>query len=280
MFDEIIESKKIEIINSLQELIKIPSVNEMPEKGMPFGKHPAEALEKILELGRNLGFKTKNLDGFCGYIEFGEGEKLLGIIGHLDVVPEGENWTYEPFSATIADDKIYGRGAIDDKGPVIASLYAMKTVKDFCENNNIKLNKRIRLILGLNEENNWKCIDYYKQKEEILNTHKINHIRTREYASYIMEAIVTIKELLINGIEQAKRLGIEIETDEVIGLEFDGEYKVKTRNREFTSKALILATGARRNVPTIKGVKEFEGKVSVIVLFVMDSFIEIEMWQY
>ena len=169
MFDEIIESKKIEIINSLQELIKIPSVNEMPEKGMPFGKHPAEALEKILELGRNLGFKTKNLDGFCGYIEFGEGEKLLGIIGHLDVVPEGENWTYEPFSATIADDKIYGRGAIDDKGPVIASLYAMKTVKDFCENNNIKLNKRIRLILGLNEENNWKCIDYYKQKEEIPN---------------------------------------------------------------------------------------------------------------
>ena len=158
MFDNIIENQENEIINSLQELIKVPSVNQMPEVSMPFGKSANEALEKMLELGQSLGFRTKNVDGYCGYIEFGEGDKLLGIIGHLDVVPEGENWTYPPFSATIADGKIYGRGAIDDKGPVIASLYAMKVVKDYCESHKIKLNKRVRLILGLNEENNWKCI--------------------------------------------------------------------------------------------------------------------------
>ena len=112
-------------------------------------------------MGNKLGFRTKNIAGYSGYIEFGEGKEMLGIIGHLDVVPEGENWTYPPFSATISNGNIYGRGAIDDKGPVIASLYAMKVVMDTC-----KPNKRVRLILGLNEENDWKCIEYYKEKEE------------------------------------------------------------------------------------------------------------------
>lgn len=96
--------------------------------------------------------------------------------------------------------------------------------------------------------------------------------KTKEIDNYYgFKNTISGKELLINGIEQAKRLGIEIETDEVIGLEFDGKYKVKTRNREFTSKALILATGARRNVPTIKGVKEFEGK-GVSYCAICDAF--------
>lgn len=96
--------------------------------------------------------------------------------------------------------------------------------------------------------------------------------KTKEIDNYYgFKNTISGKELLINGIEQAKRLGIEIETDEVIGLEFDGEYKVKTRNREFTSKALILATGAWRNVPTIKGVKEFEGK-GVSYCAICDAF--------
>ncbi len=162
MFDEQIDLLKDEIINSTCELIKIPSVLS-PSKNpkMPFGEDCNKALEHILDLGNKLGFRTKNIDGYCGYIEFGEGEEMIGIIGHLDVVPEGENWTYPPFSAHIADGNIYGRGAIDDKGPVIASLYAMKVVMD-----TVKLNKRVRLILGLNEENDWKCIEHYKKTEE------------------------------------------------------------------------------------------------------------------
>ena len=66
------------------------------------------------------------------------------------------------FLGTISDGKIFGRGAIDDKGPVVSSLYAMKAVMD-----NYKLNKRVRLILGLNEENDWKCIEHYKKVEEL-----------------------------------------------------------------------------------------------------------------
>lgn len=159
---------KDEIIKNLQNLIKIPSVyEESSDIQAPFGKNTLEALNYTLDLGKQLGFKTKNIDGYCGYIEFGSGDELIGIVGHLDVVPQGENWTYPPFEGKIDDNKIYGRGAIDDKGPVIASLYAMKAVRDYCINNSLSITKRVRLILGLNEENDWKCIDYYKSCEEI-----------------------------------------------------------------------------------------------------------------
>lgn len=159
---------KDELIKNLQELIKIPSVHsESNTVNEPFGENTVKSLEYTLNLGKKLGFKTKNIDGYCGYIEFGEGPELIGIVGHLDVVPEGENWTYPPFDAHIEDNKIYGRGAIDDKGPVMASLYAMKAVMYYCSENNISINKRVRLILGLNEERDWKCINYYKEHEEI-----------------------------------------------------------------------------------------------------------------
>ncbi len=168
MFEKYLEKYKLEMIENLQKLISIRSVSENnSDSDFPFGDSCNKALLFFLKLAKDLGFKTKNVDGYCGYVEFGEGKELLGIIGHLDVVPEGENWTYPPFSGTINDGKIFGRGAIDDKGPVISSLYAIKAVKDYLEDNNLTLNKRIRLIVGLNEEKNWDCINYYKKHEEI-----------------------------------------------------------------------------------------------------------------
>ena len=164
MFDEIIEENKNEIINKTCELIKIPSVSmETSNLKLPFGEDCTKALNYILDLGNSLGFKTKNIDNYCGYIEFGEGEELVGIIGHLDVVPalEEDGWTTSPFSPEIRSGKLFGRGSIDDKGPVIASHYAMKAVKDSCN-----ISKRVRLIIGLNEEKGWKCINYYKDHEE------------------------------------------------------------------------------------------------------------------
>lgn len=161
-----IEKDKENMINKICDLIKIPSISdEMKAKeGMPFGEECNKALKYILDLGEKMGFKTKNIDGYCGYIEFGEGKELIGIVSHLDVVPAEEiDWKItKPFNPKVEENKIYGRGAIDDKGPTIAALYAMKAVKD-----NVKVNKRIRLIIGLNEEKGWKCINYYKTKEEI-----------------------------------------------------------------------------------------------------------------
>ncbi len=162
MLDEYIENLKDTIVSETCNLINIPSVSE--ETGnleIPFGEGCKKALDYTLDLGKKLGFRTKNIDNYCGYIEFGEGEKLVGIIGHLDVVPSGDGWNTPPFEATIKDNKIYGRGTIDDKGPVIASLYAMKAACD-----NLKINSRVRLILGVNEEKSWKCIAHYKKNEE------------------------------------------------------------------------------------------------------------------
>ena len=161
-----IENYTQDMVNKICDIIKIPSISDedKAEENMPFGRECNNALEYILNLGKELGFRTKNVDGYCGYIEFGEGEELIGIIGHLDVVPADEtDWKItKPFEPKIYENKIYGRGAIDDKGPTIAALYAMKTIKDI-----IKANKRVRLIVGLNEEKSWKCIKYYKEREEI-----------------------------------------------------------------------------------------------------------------
>lgn len=163
MLNNYIDSIQKDIIDSTCKLIQIPSILSNSTHPLePFGHNCAKALEYTLNLAKSLGFRTKNLDGYCGYIEFGEGNEIVGIIGHLDVVPEGKNWTFPPFSATLHDHKIYGRGAIDDKGPVIASLYAMKAVMENCN-----VQKRVRLILGLDEENDWRCIHYYKEHEEI-----------------------------------------------------------------------------------------------------------------
>ena len=162
MFDDKIENSKDEMINELKHVISFKSISDTnSDSNYPFGDECNNCLNYVLELGKRLGFRTKNIDGYCGYIEFGEGEDLIGLIGHLDVVPVNDDWTFEPFNAKVADGKIYGRGAIDDKGPVIASIYAMKAVMDTC-----KIHKRVRLILGLNEEKDWKCIDYYKMHEE------------------------------------------------------------------------------------------------------------------
>lgn len=162
-FEKTVQIFKDEIIKSTQELVQIKSVKSPAEGDMPFGKGIQDALEYTLSLGDALGFKTKNIDNHAGYIEFGEGKEMVGVLCHLDVVPEGDQWTYPPFSATIADDKIYGRGAIDDKGPAIASLYAMKALKDI----GVEPKKRVRLILGTDEESGSKCMDYYLKHEEV-----------------------------------------------------------------------------------------------------------------
>lgn len=169
MFKDYIYSQKQNIISSICDLITYPTISEENANiYFPFGKACSDALKYFLHLAESLGFRTKNVDGYCGYAEFGQGDELIGIIGHLDVVPAmQEDWSYSPFTPTIDKNRIYGRGAIDDKGPVIASLYAMKAVMEYCKDKDIVVNKRIRLIVGLNEETNWKCIEYYKQHEEM-----------------------------------------------------------------------------------------------------------------
>ena len=152
---------KEDIIEDIKRLVNIKSVEEAPQVGMPFGEGPAKALAEALKLGEEKGFTTKNVDNYAGYIEMGSGEDLIGILAHVDVVPEGDGWTYEPYNCTLADGYLYGRGVADDKGPAIMGLYAMKIIKEM----QIPLNKRIRLVLGSNEETGFGCVKHYKEVE-------------------------------------------------------------------------------------------------------------------
>ena len=164
--NRIVESYKAVIIENTSKLIQIPSVEGCALSGKPFGEEVNNALLFCLKLAQELGFKTGNVDGYAGYAEMGEGDETLAILVHLDVVPEGTGWTYPPFSGEVQDGKIYGRGAIDDKGPAIAALYAMKAVMD----STVSLNKKVRIIFGLDEESGWKDMEHYFKKEPMPET--------------------------------------------------------------------------------------------------------------
>ncbi len=160
---ETLDLYKQDMVEMLQELLRIKSVNAPAKGDMPFGEGIQEALVYTLNKGEELGFKVKNVDNYAGYIEMGEGKELLGILVHLDVVPEGSGWDVEPYGGEIVDGKIYGRGAVDNKGSAAAILYAMKALKEA----DVKFNKRVRLILGTNEETSkWEGIHHYLKKEE------------------------------------------------------------------------------------------------------------------
>ncbi|WP_297406146.1 dipeptidase PepV [uncultured Cetobacterium sp.] len=150
---------KEDVIKSIQESVRIKSVQEAPLEGKPFGEGPAKALENMLALGKSLGFEVKNFDNYAGHIDFGTGsdEEMIGILGHVDVVPEGTGWDYPPYEAKIVDGVMYGRGVLDDKGPTITALYALKAIKD----SGLKLSRKVRVIVGANEETGWGCMNHY-----------------------------------------------------------------------------------------------------------------------
>lgn len=152
------------MIEALAGLIAIESVSVEGPPDAPYGEGPAKALAYTLALCEELGFASKNCDNQLGYAEVGSGETLIGVLAHLDVVPAGDGWTHPPYALTRADGRLYGRGVSDDKGPAIASIFAMKDLLD----SGRPLNKRIRVILGLAEETgSWGDMDHYKQTEEI-----------------------------------------------------------------------------------------------------------------
>ncbi|QWC00414.1 dipeptidase PepV [Mycoplasmatota bacterium] len=163
---DIAKNYEDEYIRIVKEVLKIPTVLKKytPEnKEAPFGDDIRKSLDYMLDLGVKDGFKVKNIDNYAGHIEIGDGEEVLGVLGHLDVVPAGGKWNNPPFSAFEEDGKIYARGAMDDKGPTIAAYIALKMIKD----QGIKLNKKVRLILGCDEESGMRGIKRYLEKEQM-----------------------------------------------------------------------------------------------------------------
>ncbi|MBR4470233.1 MAG: Sapep family Mn(2+)-dependent dipeptidase [Erysipelotrichaceae bacterium] len=143
----------------LKKLVSYNSVYSDDEK--PFGSVNRKVLDEALKMMEEKGLKTENVDYYAGYGETGEGEKLIGILAHLDVVPAGEGWDSDPFEMIEKDGKVYGRGVSDDKGGAVASMYALKYLID----EKYPFKKRVRLILGCNEETGSACIAHYVEKK-------------------------------------------------------------------------------------------------------------------
>ena len=162
---EITNQVKDDFLASLKTLISYPSVLNEGENGTPFGQAIQDVLEKTLEIAQEMGFQTYlDPEGYYGYAEIGQGEELLAVLCHLDVVPAGdlEDWQTPPFEATLKDGWLIGRGVQDDKGPSLAALYAVKSLLD----QGLAFTKRIRFIFGTDEETLWRCMNRYNQIEE------------------------------------------------------------------------------------------------------------------
>ena len=146
------------VIASIKRLVDIPSVESAPEPGKPYGPGPAAALEEGLKMAEEMGLATHNSENKIGWAELtGETDKQIATITHVDVVPEGNGWTGDPFNMIERDGWLIGRGVADDKGPSVLCLYALKFLKD----HKVPLKYSVRALLGANEETGMLDVDYY-----------------------------------------------------------------------------------------------------------------------
>lgn len=151
-----------DLVNDLRELLKIPSLEAEAAPNAPFGLENRRALDFMLAKAKERGLSTYDLEGYCGWGEFGQGDKMVMVLGHLDVVPIGPGWKHEPFGAEIDEGYIYARGAADDKGPTVASFYAALALM----HTKPELACRVRLVFGCNEESGFGCVHRYMETEE------------------------------------------------------------------------------------------------------------------
>jgi len=160
-----VKANKDAFLKDLSALISIPSTKDATQakEGAPFGPGPLAALKKILEMGDRDGFRTKMLQGYAGYIEYGpeDAEDYIAVLGHVDVVPATGKWAHDPFTAYVENGTLYARGAIDDKGPTMAAYYALKALKE----SGVPVKNRIRLVIGTDEESGCECMVKYNELE-------------------------------------------------------------------------------------------------------------------
>ena len=155
--DRFVAEHEAAVFRDIARLVAINSVEGEPLPGKPFGEGPARALAEGLKIAQELGLDAVNCDNYIGYAQIGEGEDYLATITHLDVVPVGEGWKEDPFTMREREGWIIGRGVMDDKGPSVLCLYALKYLKD----QKIPLRWPVRALLGANEETGMGDVEYY-----------------------------------------------------------------------------------------------------------------------
>lgn len=148
---------------AIQRLVAIYSIEGEASQAAPFGPGPKAALLEALTIAEELGFATKNIDHKVGYAQYGEDhpDGYIGIFGHVDVVALGEGWQHEPLACEIEDNRMYGRGVLDNKGPILTNLFALYVLKEL----GVRFPYPVRIVFGTNEETGFKCVTHYLTKE-------------------------------------------------------------------------------------------------------------------
>ena len=244
--DSIVLSLKDELLADMKRWIAVPSVlSESAGPNAPFGKANREMLDLALETARKYGFEARDVDGYAGDVSMGSGEKTLGILCHLDVVPAGDSWTKDPWGAEIEDGKIYGRGTMDDKGPAFAALFGLAAVKA----SGVETKRRVRLILGCDEECGMGCLHHYNEVEKapdmcfspdasypLVNSEKMiyNSAYRKEYASSVRVKAGTVS----NAVPGKAEVFVPVSADEVKAA------VAKLNNADFTYNVSAADNGA------------------------------------
>lgn len=236
-----IDTLSKQMIEDIKTIVQMPSVETGGEDNAPFGKDIALTLDKTLEIASSLGFQTQQLDHYIGWAQYGEGDDYIGIIGHLDVVPVGEGWKHDPFSAYEEDGYIYSRGILDNKGPIMTCLYALYAIKRL----NIQLSKPVRIIFGCDEETGFKDLEYYlaHQKPPVMGwTPDCKYpvvygergravIEIATDISHIDEFFTFVNTYFMNANVNGERLGVDFK-DAEFGMNEMRNYALKYENGE------------------------------------------------
>ena len=147
----------------LKEAIAIPSVKGKAEAGAPFGVEARQVLDYVIGKAKTYGLQTQIIKDAMGYAQLGEGEEYIGVVGHLDVVAaDGQGWLSSPFKLDEREGYFYGRGVLDNKGPILSCLFALKLLKE----RNFKPRLPIRIIFGTDEESGSADVPLYLSEEK------------------------------------------------------------------------------------------------------------------
>ncbi len=228
-----VEAIEDDIIRAIVDVVRIDSVQGEAQENAPYGIGVKAALDHTLKLAASMGFQTKNIDNHIGYAYYGESEDYVCAIGHLDVVPVETGWKYPPFSGQIEGGRIFGRGVLDNKGPLYSCLFALAVLKGM----GVVPKRQVRVIFGCNEESGFQDLKYYLEREKAplagftpdCKYPVVYAERGRAVIQVTSEKTDTllayVNELVLNQGNDGKRMGIAFENREF--------GKLETRNHRF-----------------------------------------------
>lgn len=263
--DEYLERQAPAMWEALASLVEIPSFRTQAEPGAPYGPGPAKALRQGAQLANSLGLHAQLVDDVMVEADLGTGgAPQLGILCHLDVVPEGAGWTVPAFALTRRDGRLYGRGAIDDKGPAVAALYALGAIHAL----ELPLKAPVRLLLGSDEENGSSDLALYRSKHKlppmlftpdgdypIINVEK-GMLRMRLSASYHQAGARRILSLragkapnAVPGQAEAAIIGISKEEVEAAAARLLPGIRITAQEHEGALHLLAAGHGAHASTP-------------------------------